>query len=110
MTTTLDATQIRIGGIQFGPTPEQDGIRRKTAEFVAREVLPRRLDTNGVLRNGDMLARLLDTFVAAQLRPELEVSRLRPSLYHLREAHGRREIDLLGEVAGGVGIEVKATA
>jgi predicted AAA+ superfamily ATPase len=71
-----------------------------------------RLDVNAILRNGDMLGRLLDTLVAAQIRPELVVSRSRPRLYHVREQHGRLEIDILGELGGGtvVGIEVKATA
>lgn len=71
-----------------------------------------RLDVAGVLRQGDLLVRLLDTFVAAQLRPELVVSGSRPRLYHLRQQHGRYEVDLLAELAGGevVAIEVKATA
>ncbi|MHB8492240.1 MAG: ATP-binding protein [Solirubrobacteraceae bacterium] len=70
------------------------------------------LDVTGVLRDGDLLGRILDTFVAAQLRPELELLAARPALYHLREKEGRREIDLLAEVGGRdiVAIEVKATA
>lgn len=70
-----------------------------------------RLDAAGIMRDGDLLGRILDTLVAAQIRPELEVSDLRPRLFHLREKNGRREIDLIGEVgAGVVGLEVKATA
>lgn len=71
-----------------------------------------RLDVSGALRHGDLLGRLLDTFVAAQLRPELVVSDSRPRLYHLRQQHGRYEVDLLAEVAAGdvVAIEVKATS
>jgi predicted AAA+ superfamily ATPase len=70
-----------------------------------------RLDATAILRDGDLLGRLLDTLVLAQLRPEVAVSGLRPRLYHLREKDGRREIDLVGEVgAGVVGIEIKATA
>lgn len=69
-----------------------------------------RLDTNAVLRSGDLLGRLLDTFVASQLRAELAVSASRPRLYHVRQQQGRFEIDLLAEVAGGrvIAIEVKA--
>jgi hypothetical protein len=54
----------------------------------------------------------LDTFVAAQIRSELAASELDPRLYHLREEHGRREVDLLIETAAGalIGIEVKASA
>lgn len=70
-----------------------------------------RVDAAAILRDGDLLGRILDTFVMAQLRAELDVSAMRPSLYHLREKEGRREVDILAEAAAGiVGIEVKATA
>ena len=70
-----------------------------------------RIDASGLLRDGDLMGRVLDTFVAAQLRPEVDVSALRPRLHHLRETHGRQEIDILGDLGRGViGIEVKATA
>jgi uncharacterized protein len=71
-----------------------------------------RVDERGVLRDGDLLGRLLDTFVASQLRAELPLSRTRPRLYHLREEHGRHEVDLVAELGGGriVAIEVKASA
>lgn len=70
-----------------------------------------RLDVAAILRDGGLLGRLLDTFVAAQLRPEVEVSTLRPRLFHLREKEGRREVDIVGELGTGViGVEVKATA
>ena len=71
-----------------------------------------RLDVDNVLRDGDLLGRLLDSFVVAQLRAEIPVTAARPRLYHVRQQQGRFEIDLLAEVAGGglVGIEVKATA
>jgi predicted AAA+ superfamily ATPase len=63
-----------------------------------------------VLRDGDMLGRVLDTFVAAQLRPENEVAQNRVRLSHLRQEQGRHEVDLLAEVGAEhvVGIEVKA--
>lgn len=70
-----------------------------------------RLDTTAIMRDGDLLGRILDTFVMAQLRPEVEASALRPRLYHLREKDGRREIDTVGEIGTGVvGVEIKATA
>lgn len=71
-----------------------------------------RLDVAAVLRDGNLLGRLLDTFVAAQLRPELALSRARPMLYHVRERSGRRELDLLVELAAQqvMAFEVKATA
>ena len=70
------------------------------------------LDSNLVLREGDVLGRLLDTFVVAQLRAELAISTSRPRLYHLRQQQGRLEVDLLAELAGGrlVAIEIKADA
>jgi len=71
-----------------------------------------RLDAGAVLRDGDLLGRLLDTFVAAQLRAECAAGRARPRLYHLREEHGRHEIDVLAEVGGRdlLAFEVKADA
>jgi predicted AAA+ superfamily ATPase len=71
-----------------------------------------RIDARNVMRDGGLLGRVLDTFVAAQLRPELAASLRRPRLFHLREKNGRREIDLLTEFAGDqvVAIEVKASA
>ena len=70
------------------------------------------LDVNALLRHGDLLGRMLDTFVAGQIRPELEISPARPRLFHLREKEGRREIDLLAELAADqvIAVEVKATA
>ena len=71
-----------------------------------------RLDVDLVMRNGDLLGRLLDTFVMSQLRAELGVAASRPRLFHVRQEQGRFEVDLLAELAGGrlIGIEVKAEA
>lgn len=71
-----------------------------------------RLDADLVLRDGDLLGRLLETFVVSQVRAELAVAATRPRFYHVRQQQGRFEIDLLAELAGGrlVGIEVKADA
>lgn len=71
-----------------------------------------RLDEQGVINDGDLLGRVLDTFVAAQLRPELAISATRPRLHHLRTEQGRHEIDLIAELAGQrvIGIEVKASS
>jgi predicted AAA+ superfamily ATPase len=70
------------------------------------------IDASAVLREGDLLGRLLDTFVVAHLRAEAEVAESRPRLYHLRTEQGRQEIDLLVEVGAGsvIGIEVKASS
>lgn len=70
------------------------------------------LDVDLVMRRGDLLGRLLDTFVLAQLRAELAITKARPRLYHVRQREGRLEIGLLAELAGGrlVGLEVRADA
>ncbi|CAN5301628.1 ATP-binding protein [soil metagenome] len=71
-----------------------------------------RLDPSAILRDGDVLGRFLDTFVVAQLRSELAVCETRPRLYHLRDEHGRHEIDLVAELGGGnlLAFEIKADA
>lgn len=71
-----------------------------------------RADGNAVLADGDLLGRVLDTFVWTQLRAEAAVAEPPPSLFHLREEQGRREVDLLAETAPGrvIGLEVKATS
>lgn len=69
------------------------------------------IDGSAVMKDGDLIGRILDTFVMSQLRPELELEAPPPRLYHLRDRNGRREVDIVGEHAGAlVGIEVKATA
>jgi len=71
-----------------------------------------RLDRAAAMRDGNLLGRLLDTFVAAQIRPELVIAQPRPRWYHLRDKGGRHEIDLVVEFGGGrvAGIEIKASA
>jgi predicted AAA+ superfamily ATPase len=70
------------------------------------------LGKDAILYGPDMLGRLLDTFVAAQLRAEVAASSNEPRLYHVREEQGRKEVDLLIETASGqlIGIEIKASA
>jgi predicted AAA+ superfamily ATPase len=67
---------------------------------------------SAVLRDGDLLGRVLDTLVTAQLRAEAHVAQHRARLYHLREEKGRHEIDLLIEVGAErvIGVEIKATS
>ncbi len=70
-----------------------------------------RIDSGSVLRDGDLLGRLLDTYVAAQLRPEVALLP-RARLHHVRTESGRQEIDLVVDLGGGrvIGVEVKAGA
>ena len=70
------------------------------------------VDTSAVLRDGDLLGRLLDTFVTAQLRAEATVAETRPRLYHARQEQGRHEIDVVVELGGQrvVAIEIKSSS
>ncbi len=67
---------------------------------------------DAVLRDGDLFGWLLDTFVLAQLRGELQLGFPQPRLYHLRDRNGDHEVDLIAELDAHrlVAIEVKATA
>jgi len=68
------------------------------------------VNVDGVLRDVHLIGRLLDTFVAAQIRGELASARTPARMYHLREQAGRHEVDLILEYAVGrvAGIEIKA--
>jgi predicted AAA+ superfamily ATPase len=70
------------------------------------------LESRGALRDVDVLGRLLDTYVVAQLRAEMDACDPPVTMFHLRLEHGRREADLLLEASDGriVAIEVKAAA
>jgi uncharacterized protein len=70
------------------------------------------VDRAEVLSDGDLLGRVIDTFVVAQLRAELALRTPRPRLHHLRTAEGRHEVDVIIEVGARklVAIEVKATS
>ncbi|WP_208868335.1 DUF4143 domain-containing protein [Microbispora triticiradicis] len=71
-----------------------------------------RVDERAILRDGDLLGRLLDTFVVQQLRAEAPVCDSRPRIYHLRQDQGRHEVDIILELGMGrvIGIEVKVAA
>lgn len=69
-------------------------------------------DSRGVLTHGDLLGRVLETFVVAQIRAEAAAVRGKPVLHHLRSGNGRHEIDLIVEIDAWqvLGIEIKATS
>jgi predicted AAA+ superfamily ATPase len=71
-----------------------------------------RVGADDVMRDGDLLGRILETFVAAQLRVDASVSARRPILHHVRDQAGRHEIDLLADAGarGVLAFEVKADA
>ena len=64
------------------------------------------------MRDADILGRLLETFVAAQLRAELQLGERQARLYHLRDQNGDREVDLIAELDVNriIAIEIKATS
>jgi uncharacterized protein len=70
------------------------------------------VDERSVLRDGDLLGRVIDTFVMSQLRPEAECSEKGVRLHHLRLDNGRREIDVIAEAPDGrvVAIEIKSAS
>lgn len=69
------------------------------------------IDAATVLGEVGLTGRLLESFVVAQLRAELEWSATRARMYHLRLEKGEHEADLVLEAGGRVvAIEVKAAA
>lgn len=70
------------------------------------------IDERTATRDIDVLGRLLDTYVAAQLRPLVELTAPRARLLHLRDTNGEHEVDLIIEHPDGsvIACEVKATA
>lgn len=71
-----------------------------------------RMTADAVIADGDILGRVLDTFVVAQLRPETGIAECQPRLFHLRTEAGRHEVDVIAEAGGQrvVGLEIKASA
>jgi hypothetical protein len=67
---------------------------------------------DGVLRDADLLGRLLETYVLCQLRPEIDVAERPLSAHHLRVEERRHEADVLLDLGGeGVlALEIKATS
>lgn len=70
------------------------------------------VDVDDALRDGDVLGRLIDTFVLMQLRSEQPVFDQPPRLFHLRQEGGAHEVDVVAELGHRkiVGIEIKARA
>lgn len=64
------------------------------------------------LQDPHLLGALLDTFVAAQIRPELALFARPIPMLHLRDKDGRHEVDIILELPRHrvIGIEIKATA
>lgn len=71
-----------------------------------------RADVDTIMRDADLLGRIIDTFVLSQLRAERAVSDCRPTFHHMRDVQGRHEVDLVVEIRGQrvVACEIKANA
>lgn len=69
------------------------------------------VDVDTALFDPDLRGRLVDTFVMAQLRPELAVARSRCRVHHLRANGGQHEVDVVLDLGRGrvVALEVKAS-
>lgn len=65
-----------------------------------------------ILRDGNLLGRLIDTFVLMQLRSEQSLYDRSPRLHHLRQEAGAHEVDVVAELGFRriVGLEIKARA
>lgn len=70
------------------------------------------VDERSILRDADLLGRLIETYVLSQLRVEAVVADKAVNLFHLRDKDGTHEVDIIAERADGsiVAIEVKATS
>ncbi|GAB2822081.1 hypothetical protein GCM10022221_20140 [Actinocorallia aurea] len=70
------------------------------------------IDSDTALLDSDLLGRIIDSFVVAQLRAELPLSDHQPRIHHLRQDGGRKEADVLVELSGHrvIAIEIKASS
>jgi predicted AAA+ superfamily ATPase len=59
-----------------------------------------RIGVPGLMKDGNLLGRIVDTFVVAQLRAQLAGCETQPRLYHLRQEKGQHEIDIIVEYGG----------
>lgn len=70
------------------------------------------MDVEAIMKSSDWIGRILDTLVAAQLRPLIAAARPSARLLHIRTEGGRQEIDLALERSAGslIAFEVKAAS
>lgn len=69
------------------------------------------VDGESLKRDTDARGRVIETYVAAQLRTEVEATRGRARMYHLRTQGGEHEIDLIVEFGRRVAaFEVKTSS
>jgi len=68
------------------------------------------LDVAAVMRDGNLLGRIIETFVVSQVRSGIANTESKTRLYHLRQREGRHEVDLIAEAGATrvIGIEIKS--
>jgi uncharacterized protein len=102
----------RVPAWSSGPTERAVRLPKRyvTDPGLAAAIL--RADSRRIMRDADLLGRIIDTLVAAQLRAECTISTMGADLFHLRDTNGRREVDLVIEARDGsiIAVEVKAAA
>jgi uncharacterized protein len=71
-----------------------------------------RIGVPGLMKDGNLLGRIIDTFVVAQLRAQLASCETQPRLHHLRQEKGQHEVDIIVEYGGGraFAFEIKASS
>jgi hypothetical protein len=71
-----------------------------------------RIGVPGLMKDGNLLGRIVDTFVVAHLRAQLASCETQPRLYHLRQEKGQHEIDIIVEYGEGrvFAFEIKASS
>ncbi|MGL5828375.1 MAG: ATP-binding protein [Angustibacter sp.] len=71
-----------------------------------------RVNLSTIMRNSDLLGRVIDTFVTQQIRPEAALLAPPARLHHLRTRGGREEIDLILDLGAHriIAMEIKASA
>jgi predicted AAA+ superfamily ATPase len=71
-----------------------------------------RVGVPGLMKDGDLLGRIIDTFVIAQLRAQPASCETQPRLHHLRQEKGQHEVDIIVEYGGGrvFAFEIKASS
>lgn len=115
--TRYDGLLTAVGILDLLPAWEPNRLKRLTRRprrFLTDTGLAAAalgVDVDELLADGDLLGRVLESFVVAQLRPEVELLDPPGRLYHLRDRDGH-EVDLIVDLGrrGLIAIEVKASA
>ena len=108
-----DAMLERTHVVQPAPAWHTNRLKRVTAltkRYVVDTALALALagiDAEQLRRDPTLAGRYFDSFVASQIRPEVDIAG--GSLHHLRTKGGEREVDIVIEIGGAlIAIEVKA--